>query len=244
MTGGEKVLALIPARGGSKGLPQKNILPLGGHPLIAWSIAAARATPGIDRVVVTTDSPEIARIAREYGAETPFLRPADLAGDFTTDLETFVHALRWLEAEESYRPGQVFQLRPTSPIRFRTEMETCLRLLRDHPEAQSVRTLTPSPVTPYKMWFMEGPEQPLRPLLTVPGMAEPYNMPRQKLPVTWWQTGTYDLIRTRVILEENSMSGSCILPLCIENHLAVDIDDRASFDRAEALIASLDCIRP
>ncbi len=239
-----EVLALIPARGGSKGLPNKNILPLGGHPLIAWSIAAAKATPGIGRVVVSTDSPEIARISREYGAETPFLRPADLAGDFTTDLETFVHALNWLDSEEGYNPDLVFQLRPTSPIRFLTEMQTCLRLLREHPEAQSVRTVTPSPVTPYKMWLVDGPDQPMRPLLSVPGMAEPYNMPRQKLPATWWQTGTYDLIRTEVIRKQGSMSGSCILPVCIENHLAIDIDDLNSFNRAEALISQIDCIRP
>lgn len=239
-----EVLALIPARGGSKGLPNKNILPLGGHPLIAWSIAAAKATPGIGRVVVSTDSPEIARISREYGAETPFLRPADLAGDFTTDLETFVHALNWLDSEEGYNPDLVFQLRPTSPIRFLTEMQTCLRLLREHPEAQSVRTVTPSPVTPYKMWLVDGPGQPMRPLLSVPGMAEPYNMPRQKLPATWWQTGTYDLIRTEVIRKQGSMSGSCILPVCIENHLAIDIDDLNSFNRAEALISQIDCIRP
>lgn len=239
-----EVLALIPARGGSKGLPNKNILPLGGHPLIAWSIAAAKATPGIGRVVVSTDSPEIARISREYGAETPFLRPADLAGDFTTDLETFVHALNWLDSEEGYNPDLVFQLRPTSPIRFLAEMQTCLRLLREHPEAQSVRTVTPSPVTPYKMWLVDGPDQPMRPLLSVPGMAEPYNMPRQKLPATWWQTGTYDLIRTEVIRKQGSMSGSCILPVCIENHLAIDIDDLNSFNRAEALISQIDCIRP
>lgn len=239
-----EVLALIPARGGSKGLPNKNILPLGGHPLIAWSIAAAKATPGIGRVVVSTDSPEIARISREYGAETPFLRPADLAGDFTTDLETFVHALNWLDSEEGYNPDLVFQLRPTSPIRFLAEMQTCLRLLREHPEAQSIRTVTPSPVTPYKMWLVDGPDQPMRPLLSVPGMAEPYNMPRQKLPATWWQTGTYDLIRTEVIRKQGSMSGSCILPVCIENHLAIDIDDLNSFNRAEALISQIDCIRP
>lgn len=195
-------------------------------------------------MVVSTDSPEIARISREYGAETPFLRPADLAGDFTTDLETFVHALNWLDSEEGYNPDLVFQLRPTSPIRFLAEMQTCLRLLREHPEAQSIRTVTPSPVTPYKMWLVDGPDQPMRPLLSVPGMAEPYNMPRQKLPATWWQTGTYDLIRTEVIRKQGSMSGSCILPVCIENHLAIDIDDLNSFNKAEALISQIDCIRP
>lgn len=237
-------LALIPARGGSKGLPNKNILPLEGHPLIAWSIAAAKASPGIDRVVVTTDSPEIARISKEYGAEVPFLRPAELAGDFTTDLETFQHALNWLEDQDGYRPDLVFQLRPTSPVRFLSEIEHCLRLLHEHPDAQSVRTVTPSPITPYKMWFMDGEDQPLRPLLTVEGMAEPFNMPRQKLPKTYWQTGTYDLIRRDVIMEQDSMTGQVILPICIENHMAIDIDDIQSFRKAEELIRTVDCIRP
>ncbi len=239
-----KTLALIPARGGSKGLPNKNILPLDGHPLIAYSIAAGFSSPLIDRVVVTTDSPEIAEISRKYGADVPFLRPAELAGDFTTDLETFHHALEWLEKEEGYVPDLILQLRPTSPLRFVHEIETCIRLLKDHPEAESVRTVTPSPITPYKMWFMDGPESPLRPLLTVDGIDEPFNMPRQKLPPTYWQTGTYDLIRRDVIVKKNSMTGKIILPICIENAMAIDIDDLGSFRKAEEIMKNLDCIRP
>lgn len=238
-----KILAIIPARGGSKGLPNKNILPLAGHPLIAWSIAAGLALPEIDRVLVTTDSEEIASISRKYGAETPFIRPAELAGDFSTDLETFQHALQWLAENEDYRPDLVFQLRPTSPIRFRSEMETCIRLLREHPKAESVRTITPAPITPYKMWRMASPDQPLEPLLTVDGMDEPYNMPRQKLPSTYWQTGTYDLIRREVIMEKNSMSGKIIYPILIENQMAIDIDDLAAFQKAEAIINHVDCIK-
>jgi CMP-N,N'-diacetyllegionaminic acid synthase len=239
-----KTLALIPARGGSKGLPNKNILPLAGHPLIAYSIAAGKCTSRIDRVVVTTDSEDIAQISKAYGADVPFLRPPELAGDYTTDLETFQHALKWLEEEEGYVPDLVLQLRPTSPIRFAREIETCIDLLERHADAQSVRTVTPSPITPYKMWFMDGPESPLRPLLTVDGMDEPFNMPRQKLPPTFWQTGTYDLIRRSVIMDQDSMTGKTILPICIENHLAIDIDDIHSFRKAEDLLEKVSCIRP
>jgi N-acylneuraminate cytidylyltransferase len=239
-----KTLALIPARGGSKGLPNKNILPLAGHPLIAYSIAAGKCTPRIDRVVVTTDSEEIAQISKAYGADVPFLRPPELAGDYTTDLETFQHALQWLEENEGYVPDLVLQLRPTSPIRFIQEIENCIDLLERHADAQSVRTVTPSPITPYKMWFMDGPESPLRPLLTVDGMDEPFNMPRQKLPPTFWQTGTYDLIRRSVMMEQHSMTGKTILPICIENALAIDIDDIQSFRKAEELLSKVSCIRP
>ena len=201
-----KTLALIPARGGSKGLPNKNILPLAGHPLIAYSIAAGKSSQMIDRVVVTTDSEAIADVSRSYGAEVPFIRPAELAGDFATDLETFQHALKWLEENEGYVPDLVFQLRPTSPIRFVSEIEKCIEMLHQNPEADSVRTVTPSPITPYKMWKLQGVNEPMQALLEVPGMEEPYNMPRQKLPSTYWQTGTYDLIRRDIIMNQNSIS--------------------------------------
>lgn len=216
---------------------------LNGHPLIAYSIAAAKAIAGIDRVVVTTDSEEIAEISRKYGAETPFIRPSDLAGDFSTDLETFQHALGWLEKNEGYIPDLVFQLRPTSPIRFVNEMEQCIRLLAENPEAESVRTVTASPITPYKMWTLSGENQPMKPLLSVDGMDEPYNMPRQKLPQTYWQTGTYDLIRRDVIVKKNSMSGKVILPILIENNLSIDIDDLSAFQKASEILNTLDCIK-
>ncbi|HEY5903570.1 MAG TPA: acylneuraminate cytidylyltransferase family protein, partial [Anaerolineales bacterium] len=114
-----QVLAVIPARGGSKGIPRKNIRLFSGWPLLAWSIAAAQQAETVSRVIVSTDDEEIAAVGREYGAETPFLRPAEFARDDTTDLPVFEHALRWLDEHEGYRPEVVVQLRPTSPIRPR-----------------------------------------------------------------------------------------------------------------------------
>jgi N-acylneuraminate cytidylyltransferase len=113
-----RILALVPARGGSKGLPRKNILPLGGHPLIAWSIAAGLQAETVGRVVCSTDDPEIAEVAARCGAEVPFLRPAELAMDDTLDLPVFQHAMDWLEREQGWRADVVVQLRPTSPLRF------------------------------------------------------------------------------------------------------------------------------
>src|SRR5512134_3427196 len=103
------ILALIPARGGSKGIPRKNIRSFAGYPLIAWSIAAGLQAKSISRVIVSTDDEEIAAVAREYGAETPFLRPAELAQDRTTDFPVFEHALKWLEEIEGYKPDIVVQ---------------------------------------------------------------------------------------------------------------------------------------
>src|SRR5689334_17125226 len=99
-----EILALIPARGGSKGIPRKNIRNFAGYPLIAWSIAAAKQSACITRVILSTDDEEIAAVAREYGAETPFLRPPELAQDQTTDLPVFEHALAWLDENERYHP--------------------------------------------------------------------------------------------------------------------------------------------
>ena len=139
-----EVLALIPARGGSKGIPRKNIRDYGGAPLIAWSIAAALRAETVTRVIVSTDDEEIAAVAREWGAETPFLRPAELAQDDTTDYPVFRHALDWLAAHENYRPEVVVQLRPTSPVRPIHLVDDAVQLLFEHPFADCVRGVVPS----------------------------------------------------------------------------------------------------
>ncbi len=131
-----EVLALIPARGGSKGIPRKNIRPFAGYPLIAFSIAAGLQAESVTRVVVTTDDEEIAEVAREYGAEVPFLRPAELAQDRTTDLPVFQHALNWLSEHEDYHPQVVVHLRPTTPIRPPDLVDRSVGLLLAHPEAE------------------------------------------------------------------------------------------------------------
>lgn len=238
-----QILAIVPARGGSKGLPDKNILPLLGHPLIAYSIKAAQLTPEVSRVVVNTDSEKIAEIALAYGAEVPFLRPAELAGDFSTDLEVFQHALNWHAKYENYRPDLVLQLRPTSPVRFAKDISTCIQLLLENEESDSLRVVTVSPNTPYKMWWVDAPDQPMRPLLTIDGVDEPYNMPRQKLPQTYWQTGSLDVFRPQVVIKQNSMSGKRILPYVIDGKFAIDIDDINSFEKAGQIISAHDCIK-
>ena len=231
-----EVLALIPARGGSKGIPRKNIKRLGDHPLIAYSIAAGIHSDLVKRTVVSTDDPEIAEIARSYGAETPFIRPAELAADNTRDLPVFQHALSWLAEQESYRPDILVQLRPTSPFRPPELVDEAVQILLDHPEADSVRGVVPSKQNPYKMWRIQ-PEGQMVPLLETE-LKEHYNMPRQKLPMTYWQTGHIDAIRTTTVLN-GSMSGENIFPCRIDPQFSVDLDNLLDWDQAENSLAAL-----
>lgn len=236
MVNDTEVLAIIPARGGSKGIPRKNIRNFAGHPLIAYSIAAALQSQRVTRVIVSTDDAEIAEVARAYGAEVPFLRPAELAQDSTLDLPVFQHALAWLTANEAYAPDVVVQLRPTSPIRPVGLVDEAVHILLEHPEADSVRGVVPAGQNPHKMWRIDLQTGQMKNLLDVPGVPEPYNAPRQLLPPVYWQTGHVDAIRPSTILEKNSMSGEVILPVMIEPRYTVDIDSLADWKRAEWLV--------
>ena len=232
-----ETLALIPARGGSKGIPRKNIRNFVGYPLIAWSIAAAKQAKSVTRVIVSTDDDEIAAVARQFGAETPFLRPAAHAQDNTTDLPVFEHALAWLAENEGYKPDVVVQLRPTSPIRPRGLVDKAIEILFAHPDADSVRGVVSAGQNPHKMWRLTDKNSPMKNLLDVDGIDEPYNAPRQILPPVYWQTGHIDAIRAATILN-GSMSGKNIYPLVIDSRFTVDIDNLQDWARYEHLVAT------
>ena len=239
------ILALIPARGGSKGIPHKNIRSFAGYPLISWSIAAAKHSKSVTRVIVSTDDEEIAAVAREYGAEAPFLRPAEFAQDHTTDLPVFEHALKWLEEVEGYKPDVIVQLRPTSPIRPRGMVDDAVRILIDHKDADCVRGVVPAAQNPHKMWRFNGSDQPIKPLLEVDGIPEPYNAPRQILPAIYWQTGHIDAIRVSMIAKKHSLTGDVIYPLIIDPRYTVDIDTLPDWTKYEALVYSgLEMVSP
>lgn len=242
--GSPEVLAVVPARGGSKSLPRKNLRLLDGHPLIAYAIAAATEAPTISRLIVSTDDEEIADVGRRYGAEVPFLRPAKLAEDSTPDLPVFQHALQWLEDSEGYRPDIVVQLRPTSPLRPRRKVEEAVRMLLASSGADCVRGVTPSMQNPFKMW-KAGVDGFLTPLLATE-FPEPYNMPRQALPATYWQTGHVDAVRTSSILEKGSLTGEHVLPLLFDSAYCVDIDSQHDLDLASWLLRDgrIDVVRP
>lgn len=158
-----EVLGVVQARGGSKGIPGKNIRNLGGYPLIAYSIASALASELVTRLIISTDDNEIAEVARVYGAEVPFMRPDELATDDAQDFPLFEHALTWLKSNENYVPQIIVQLRPTSPLRPKGSIDTAVKLLSEDSQADCVRTVIPSQQNPYKMWRAD--KKYLNPLL-------------------------------------------------------------------------------
>lgn len=242
-----EVLAVIPARGGSKGIPRKNIKLFAGYPLLSYSVAAGLQSELCTRVIVSTDDEEIAVVAREWGAETPFLRPAEFAADNSLDLPVFRHALTWLKENEGYVPDIVLQLRPTSPARPRTLVDDAVRLLMEHPEADSVRGVVEAGENPHKMWRVDPESGYMHGLLKVDGIDEPYNAPRQKLPLIYWQTGHIDAIRPeRTFMTSDSMSGKNILPLFLDPDFTIDIDTPFDWVRYEWLVrhAGLDMVWP
>jgi N-acylneuraminate cytidylyltransferase len=216
------IVSLIPARGGSKGIPGKNIAPLAGKPLLAHSIEYSLNCPAVHRTIVSTDDPEIGEVARGYGAEVPFLRPAKFSQDDTTDLPVFLHAIEWFKKNEDIVPDLWVQLRPTTPLRPPGLIESAIKLIDENPEADCVRTVQECPSTPYKMWKWES--KYLKPFVQLEG-RESYNMPRQALPKVYNQDGILDVIKTSTCLEKNSLTGDLILPLEIKGpYLTVDID--------------------
>ena len=147
-----KILAIIPARKGSKGLKNKNIIPLCNHPLIAYSITAAKKSKDITRVICSTNSRNISKIAKKYGAEVPFYRPENLSQDFSSDYSVFRHALKWLEKNENYTPDIVVHLRPTSPLRNLEMIKKGIRILKNNKKIDSIRSVSTPHTTPFKMW--------------------------------------------------------------------------------------------
>jgi CMP-N-acetylneuraminic acid synthetase len=231
-----EVLALIPARGGSKGIPRKNIRPFAGYPLIAFSIAAALHAETVTRVIVSTDDEEIAEVARHFGAETPFMRPDELAADRTTDLPVFQHALNWLADHENYHPEVILHLHATSPVRPHGFIDQAVHLLREHPNVECVRSVVSPAQSPYKMWRIDPNSGCMVPLLTLPGITEPYNAPRQLLPEVFLQIGHVNAIRPATILA-GSMSGRVIFPIFVDSRYEVDLDTLADWEHGEWLVS-------
>jgi CMP-N,N'-diacetyllegionaminic acid synthase len=211
-----EVLALIPARGGSKSVPRKNLLEVAGKPLIAYSIGHALSCAQVTRTIVSTDDAEIAEVSRRFGAEVPFRRPAEAATDTATDLMVFRHALLFLQ-EQGYTPDLIIHLRPTGPVRRIDLIEHAIGMMLRHPEADSLRAVGLAEQTPYKMWRIEGSY--LRQALELPGFPESHSMPRQKLPAVYWQNGYVDIVRPRTIIELDSMVGQVVLPFVIEGKI-------------------------
>lgn len=221
----KKILAIIPARKGSKGIFNKNILPFKGKPLLCHSIDHAKQSNLINRCIVVTDSEEYAEISKKCGAEVPFMEPDEIAQDLSTDLDVFKYSLLWLKQKENYVPDFVVHLRPTSPVRDPKIIDMMITALIENPEADSIRSVILSKQNPYKMWKIDTKEGYLKQLLSYENVKEPYNSPRQILPETYWQNACIDVAKTATILGKNSMTGGKILPFIMESHYDLDIDN-------------------
>ncbi|MCE7874981.1 acylneuraminate cytidylyltransferase family protein [bacterium CPR1] len=213
-----RVLGVVTARGGSKGIPRKNIMILAGKPVIAYSIQHAIESRHISRALVSTDDAEIAEVAKAWGGDVPFLRPAEYAQDLSPDSDVFRHALLWLQAHEGRLPDAVVHLRPTGPVRRVALIDAAIDLLLAHPEADAVRSVALALQTPYKMWQI-GEDGFMKPILRIEGIPDSQSIPRQRLPKVYWQNGYVDVIRPRAILEKQSMWGDHVLPFVVEETL-------------------------
>ena len=231
----KEILAIIPARGGSRRIPKKNIKKLAGKPLLAYTIEAAKKSIYINRIITSTDDEEVAQIAREYGSEVPFMRPVEFADDQATDLVVFEHSLSWLSENEDYKPDIVVQLRPTSPLRTVKEIDTAIELLLAHPEADSVRTVAEPEQSPYKMYRINDNGM-LEPLLNLNEEKESFNLPRQSLPKVYKHVGYVDVIWERTISQKHQMTGEKIVPLILKEAYS-GIDTPADWELYEYLIS-------
>jgi len=230
-----KILGLILARGGSVRVPRKNIRPLNGRPLISYIITTAKRSRYINRVVVSTDDEEIARVAREWGAEVPFYRPKEIARDDSPEFYAIEHALNWLRENEGYIPDLVVKLFPTSPFLRPETVDRAIELMLENPDADSLRSVRPCKEHPYKMWVIEGNRlRSFVPLDRKP--KDGHSLPYQVLPKVYIQNACIDVIRPSNIWEKKSVTGDEILPLVMDEVESFDINTELDFFIAEQMI--------
>lgn len=222
------ILALIPARSGSKSVPNKNIRLLNGKPMLAYSIEHAKQSKYINRIILSTDSYEYANIGLKFGAEVPFIRPSEYATDTALDIDVFYHCLTYLKEKENYDCDIVVQLRPTYPIRNVEDIDNMIEILIHNKDVDSVRSIAPAKEIPYKMW-LKSENGLMRPLIE--SIPECYNMPRQELPKVYYQNACIDVVRGEIILEQKSMSGDTIYGYEMSKNY--DIDTENEFKNAE-----------
>jgi CMP-N,N'-diacetyllegionaminic acid synthase len=226
-----EILAIIPARGGSKGVPRKNIRELAGKPLIAWTIETALSCDGLDRVIVTTEDENIAEIANQYGAEIPFLRPLDIAQDDTPDLPVYQHALSWLKEHEKYCPDIIVWLRPTAPLRIVEDIEGAIRLLTET-KADCVRTVCVAEHHPYWMKQLNGNR--LLPFLE--GIRTEQYYRRQLLPLVYRLNGAVDVTWQETVMKKELLYSGDVRGYIMPTERSIDLDNEIDFSVAEVLI--------
>ena len=222
-----EVLAIIPARGGSKGIPRKNVAPLGGKPLIVWTIAAAREAELVSRVVVSTDDAGIARVAAQAGAEV-IPRPAELAQDTTHTEPVLVHALEYLRAREGYQPDVVAMLQPTAPLRGAEVIDRGLRLLR---ESGCDCVLTVTPIMNAHLPGSIGEDGAWQ-----PEYRYGERLFSQQAAAKYTENGAVYLFRREVLETYGNRLGGDVRALVMDPLESVDIDEPGDLARAEGIL--------
>lgn len=231
------IMCLILARGGSQRIPGKNIKILGGKPLIAYTIECAKKSKYINRIIVSTDSDEIARVAKKFGAEAPFRRPARISKADSTELDAFIHALNWLKENQNYTPDLIVKLFPTSPLRKTESVDKAIELLLADPQADSVRSVRLCSEHPHKMWTIDRKMNRLRPFVPPDKkIPEAHTLSYQVLPQIYIQNACIDAVRTQVIFKKKSITGTQIIPFVMDELESLDINTPLDFKFAKFLI--------
>lgn len=223
-----KIVCLIPARGGSKSIPHKNIIKLGKYPLVAYSIAEAKLSKYVEEVVVSTDSEKIAGIGRRYGASVPFLRPEEISQDNSLDIEFFQHYLDFLQSKSIEIPDLIVHLRPTTPLREVKVVDSAIEYMIENNEATALRSMHKTHLTPYKMFKLNG--EYAIPFLNYEGAREFYNLPRQVFEDAYIPNGYVDIIRPSVLRNTGLLHGDRIKVW--ETAKIADIDVLEDYDFA------------
>lgn len=228
------IVALIPARAGSKRIAGKNVRPLGGHPLLAYAIASARGSGIFSDVIVSTDAQDYADIARHYGASVPFLRPPELAGDVSPDIEWIEHLLGAL-ARTGARPDCFAILRPTSPFRTAATIRRAWDAFRVEHGVDSLRAVEKCKQHPGKMWVVRGSR--MTPLLPLTPAERPWHSSQyQALPEVYVQNASLEIAWTRVVLDGKTIAGTVVMPFLTEGHEGLDVNDSRDWFFAEHLV--------
>ena len=238
------VYAIIPARSGSTSVKDKNIRSIRGHPLMAYSIAAAKMADIIDRTIVTTDSVEYAKISKRYGAEAPFIRPKDISGNLSTDIEFMEHAISWFDKNEGVLPEFWIHLRPTSPLRDPDVIQKAFSLFCRNDEATCLRSAHLSKECPFK-WFTKDEDGYYR---TITGITpDEANGPRQSYPDVFIPNGYVDILRTDFIIKNHKLHGDRVLGFEVPPTVDIDYEDdinNVAFDDDNVLLKWLDDHNP
>ena len=231
------IVALIPARSGSKGVPDKNIRPLCGIPLIAYSIAVALKSDLIDRVIISTDSEEYAQVARKYGAEVPFLRPTNISGDSASDTQFVDHAIGWFEQNEGYIPKYFAHLRPTTPLRDSKVIDYALQgfIDNDDNEFTALRSAHKMSESSYKTFEVEGGK--FKCLCDGNFDIESTNLARQSFPNTYNTNGYIDIIRSELVHSQGQIHGNSVKAYITE--ATYEVDELSDLDFLEYLVTKM-----